>query len=322
MGLQESLKARRAARRSLDKTVEVATSTAKDTTKTPEAERRQILLDTLEELRLALEKWEATQMEVEIHIADADLEASVDEADAVRKEQRQAKRAVILALHAVSPNGHVTPGSVSVASSEATRLPKLDLPHFEGNVKDWPSFWELFANAVDKTEIPAISKFAYLRTVIKGDAARCVEGLSLTAAHYTKAVELLKARFGRKELIVVSHVQSLLSLQVKANTTDALRTSLDRILADVRSLETLEIKGEQYGVFLTPIILAKLPEQMRMSWARQSKEKESDCDFLLDFIKDELESRERSHAFSAAAETPKTTEERRAPRRSAVSAQP
>ena len=320
MGLAESQKARRAARRSLMTTVKVADKAVQQPTEMPPAERRQLLEDQIEYLKEALMKWEATQADVELVIPDDQLEADVDEADVVRAEVKDVKRAVTLALKTLGATPEVK-SSPSVAGSEGTRLPKLDLPRFGGNVKDWPSFWELFENAVDGTELPEVSKFAYLRTVLDGDAARCIEGLSLTAAHYGKAVALLKERFGREELIIVSHVQSLLNIQVKGSSTETLRELLDKLLADVRSLETLSITGERYGVFLTPIILSKLPEKMRMDWARVSAQKESDLDFLLNFVKVEIESRERSNAFSAAADAPtRKTEERRTTGKATVSA--
>ena len=64
-----------------------------------------------------------------------------------------------------------------------------------------------------------------------------------------------------------------------------------------RSLQGLDITGEQYGVFLNPIILSKLPNVIRLEWARHCEKKESDLEFLLSFIKREIETREQSAVF-------------------------
>ena len=48
----------------------------------------------------------------------------------------------------------------------------------------------------------------------------------------------------------------------------ALRAIQDELLMHVRSLESLGIKGNKYGVLLTPVILSCLPNDIRMEWAR------------------------------------------------------
>ncbi|KAJ8030134.1 Fatty acid synthase [Holothuria leucospilota] len=82
----------------------------------------------------------------------------------------------------------------------------------------------------------------------------------------------------------------------------------DELLAHVRSLESLGISGEKYGFFLTPVILSRLPQDIRMEWAREGEGKESDLDFLLQFLKRELQRRERSDVFrgvsSASRDSP------------------
>ncbi|XP_014673255.1 PREDICTED: uncharacterized protein LOC106813592 [Priapulus caudatus] len=52
-----------------------------------------------------------------------------------------------------------------------------------------------------------------------------------------------------------------------------------------------------YGMFLTPIILSRLPSGLRMEWARDGEGHESDLEFLLAFLKKEIERRERSEVF-------------------------
>lgn len=76
-------------------------------------------------------------------------------------------------------------------------LPNLKLPKFSGQVTKWPSFWDQFQAAVGSTNMEAISKFTYLKNLLLGEAARCIGGLSLTAAHYHLASELLEKRYGR-----------------------------------------------------------------------------------------------------------------------------
>ena len=51
--------------------------------------------------------------------------------------------------------------SGSQASVEA-KLPKLELPLFDGEPTDWTSFWDQFAAIVDSSDLPDVTKFTYL----------------------------------------------------------------------------------------------------------------------------------------------------------------
>ncbi len=48
---------------------------------------------------------------------------------------------------------------------------------------------------------------------------------------------------------------------------------------------------------LTAIILSRLPADLRMGWAREGEQHESDLNWLLAFLQSEIERRERSQSF-------------------------
>ena len=158
----------------------------------------------------------------------------------------------------------------------------------------------------DNCELPDITKFSYLLSLLKSEARMAVQGLSLTAANYRTACDILGKRYGRPERIIIlfSHLQELLTLSVprKPNVTDLWRM-YDDLQAHVRSLDALGISGEQYGVVLTPLILSRLTPELRLEWARDGEGHESDLLFLLDFLQREIERRERSRAFSGEGAT-------------------
>ena len=77
------------------------------------------------------------------------------------------------------------------------RLPKLTLPKFKGDVKNWTSFWDSFQSAIHNNEsIPKVDKFNYLNSLLEGTAYKTVQGLPLTEKNYDSAVAMLKDRFG------------------------------------------------------------------------------------------------------------------------------
>ena len=52
--------------------------------------------------------------------------------------------------------------------------------------------------------------------------------------------------------------------------------------------------GDQYDVILTPLILSRLPQDVRLEWAREGEGREIDLDWLL---ASEINRRERSQSF-------------------------
>ncbi|GFT37482.1 DUF1758 domain-containing protein [Trichonephila clavipes] len=72
---------------------------------------------------------------------------------------------------------------------------------------------ELFKTAIhDNNSLNSIDKFTYLKGLLGSSALATVEGFAITAENYAKAVEILKDRFGRKDAIINSHMQKLLSV--------------------------------------------------------------------------------------------------------------
>ena len=57
----------------------------------------------------------------------------------------------------------------------------------------------------------------------------------------------------------------------------------------IRSLEALGVSGKQCEAFLMPFILSRLLSEMRLEWNRQGAGHESDLEWLLKFLQEEIE---------------------------------
>ncbi|GBL75467.1 hypothetical protein AVEN_194643-1 [Araneus ventricosus] len=144
----------------------------------------------------------------------------------------------------------------------AIKLPKLTVNKFYGDHKNWLEFRSQFENAIDKnSSLSKIEKLIYLKSLVGGVAAKAISGFSLTENNYDAALELLKNRFGQKNLLINAYLRSLLDLTPIKNTSDtnSLRKLYDRAETEIRNLESLGINSESYGNLLTPIILKVLP---------------------------------------------------------------
>ena len=183
------------------------------------------------------------------------------------------------------------------------RLQKLDLPPFFGKYTEWSSFYDQFkAHVHNRDDIHPVSKMTYLTSLLRGEAKDVIKEYELTEANYPIVIEQLEKRFGRPEKIAFAHVQALLTVKPKPiskgpNYVKQLWSLRDELVSHVRSLETLDVKGKDCGVFLTPIILSHLPEEIRFEWARVGEGKERDLPFLLEFMQKEIERIERCNTY-------------------------
>ncbi|VDI73293.1 Hypothetical predicted protein [Mytilus galloprovincialis] len=85
-------------------------------------------------------------------------------------------------------------------STCSIKLPKLDLPFFNGEKIKWMEFWDSFQSSVhSNTKLTDIEKFNYLWSKLQGEAKRAVSGLTLSSDNYSLAINILQERFGNKQ---------------------------------------------------------------------------------------------------------------------------
>ncbi|XP_062619808.1 uncharacterized protein LOC134281340 [Saccostrea cucullata] len=162
---------------------------------------------------------------------------------------------------------------LSLLSNHATnnhRLPKLNLPDFDGNILQWNMFWDSFESTIHRNQtLTPIQKFSYLKAQLQDAAAQTIAGFTLTNANYETAIDLLKERFGQPQKIINAHMRALMELQAPRNDAISLRNYGDCLESHVRSLECLGQKQEMYGALLIPVIMNKLPAEIRKNIARE-----------------------------------------------------
>ena len=119
--------------------------------------------------------------------------------------------------------------------------------------------------------------------MLDGPAAATIAGLALSSANYSIAVKLLHERFGNRQLVINSLMESLLKLSCVSSMVDIKRVRMvhEMIESNVRSLQNLGISAEMYGSLLIPIMLAKIPEELKIIISRDVKGETWDFEQLL-----------------------------------------
>ena len=250
-----------------------------------------------------LEQLDEVQGQLEMLLDDAAMSADIEEADKFRRQARKALVAAEVKLEKLVNRNSTQPAGEAVSSHSLRRvnLPKFELPKFDGDVMQWQSFWDQFsAHIGDVEDLSNAHKLGYLKRCLIGPALRVIDSLQLTNENYEIACENLKTRFGRPEKIIYSHIVALLNLPVPVKNHDyvsQLWNLRDSIVSHVRNLEALEVPSSDCEVFLTPIVLSRLPAELRLEWSREGDGRERDLEFLMAFLQLEIQRLERSEAF-------------------------
>ena len=195
------------------------------------------------------------------------------------------------------------PNLSSININSHTRLPKQQIPSFYGDPLMFQSFWEIFDSSVNSNpNLDKISKFSYLKGLLKDKASDAILGLSLTSENYDEAVAILKSRFGDPQIVIQTNMDVLLSLPDVESCSHIrlLRKILDVIETTSRNLRPHNIDSNHYGPILISVIMKKLPEEFRLELSRQMPVGKWDLAKLLEVFSKELASRERCQSIKSS----------------------
>ena len=120
------------------------------------------------------------------------------------------------------------------------KLPKLQIRKFSGKFSDWFPFWNTFEAEIDSTDLPAVSKFGFLKELLEPKIRADIDGLPFTTEGYERAKNILKNEYGKTSEIINAHIQNIMGLPTVTGTNPAKVHEFYKTLSyNVQSLETL-----------------------------------------------------------------------------------
>ena len=134
-----------------------------------------------------------------------DIEEEIDEAGDFRSSIQGAIFNIEEKLEGVQEEERkpVHPPPQSTSSFEEAKFPRIQIKKFAGDMVEFQSFWDCFDAMIDrKSTFSDVTKFAYLKSFLRGQALSAVQGLQLTDGNYKEAVEILQNRFGNKQMVI------------------------------------------------------------------------------------------------------------------------
>ncbi|UYV74943.1 hypothetical protein LAZ67_12001873 [Cordylochernes scorpioides] len=193
--------------------------------------------------------------------------------------------------------------------SNLHRLPKLELPKFGGEAREWLQFWSAFQSVHDDDSISACVKFQYLQNcMIKGSVSEeIVSSFPNSAANYPLVISTLKERFGREDMLVEVYVRDLIAIILEnahGRNTTSFSTVYVRLSSQLRALGSLGVTTDKCAAILYPMVESALPEDLFVAWERTRHHHKPDEDGkhnsseallekLMEFLKHEVEGSER-----------------------------
>ena len=141
--------------------------------------------------------------------------------------------------------------------STSIKLHKLPVTKFNGNFENWLPFWNTFEAEIDKSDVPSVTKFAFLKEWLEPKVRAEIEGLPFTSEGYQRAKNILKNEYGKTSEIVNIHVQNIMGLPVITDSNPAkVNDFYKSLLYNTQALETLGKLDKVSG--MTRSVLEKL----------------------------------------------------------------
>ena len=259
-----------------------------------EEEHLEFLQGSLEYINIQLERIRIIQDNVIDMVAEDRVEYEVMEM--INFEQYVNKELLVLKKfidkHCQSKDDHVSLSPVS--SSECTRvmkLPKLEIKPFKGDPTTWQSFYDSFDCAVHRNEsLSGVQKMNYLMNLLVGQVAESVKGLTLSNDNYEIALNILKERYGDNQVVISAHMNNLLSMDPVKSISDvkSLRKLCDIIKSQIRGLNCIGIEAKNYGPLLIPVVLSKVPDEIKLVVSRKFGKDIWDAENFLGTFESEL----------------------------------
>ena len=155
-----------------------------------------------------------------------------------------------------------------VIEIKKVRLPRIELPTFEGQSKDWKTFFDIFKGTVhDHPTLPKVQKLYYLKGALKGEAKRVLAHLPTTEDNYDVALKLLQDRYENQFLITKAHLSNIFKIDpMKKECRDSLRKLIGVFNENKMALNALGLDTKASDFKWIHILSEKLDSETAKEW--------------------------------------------------------
>nr|XP_041631965.1 uncharacterized protein LOC121502439 [Drosophila kikkawai]XP_041631966.1 uncharacterized protein LOC121502439 [Drosophila kikkawai] len=185
--------------------------------------------------------------------------------------------------------------SMVVKAEELPTLPKIQIPTFFGDSKEWDLFYELFTELIHTREDLSPSlKFNYLKSALKGEARNVVTHLLLGAGeNYEATWEFLTKRYENKRKIFSEHMNRLMDMpNLNLDSDKQIKKFIDTINESIYIIKLKAHLSEEVDAVFPHIILRKFNKEylnLYESHVKKTKDIQALSD-VMEFLEQRLNS--------------------------------
>ncbi|XP_055527778.1 uncharacterized protein LOC129720336 [Wyeomyia smithii] len=225
----------------------------------------------LDKLEKKLEEFEAIQEEIAELDEHGEYEEETNRVSGKFEHEYYEIRAALLAKIAPSiqpiANLDTTIGR-SHNTYSGVRLPQISLPDFDGDYTGWLSFKSTYESLIhESTDLNDVQRFHYLKSALKGEAAKLIESLTITSGNYAIAWETITKRYSNEYLLKKRHLQALMEYpKIERKTAASIHGLVDEFEQRLKVLKQLGEKTECWGALLLHWMCSKLDSRSLQMW--------------------------------------------------------
>ncbi|XP_071054607.1 uncharacterized protein [Onthophagus taurus] len=183
-------------------------------------------------------------------------ETDFDDQDKIRKDVDTAYFTIKALFHKMQQPD----ASDSVPAPSTPKLNKIVIPTFDGNYKNWPTFFDLFRTLIHENDsLSPVAKYQYLLTSLKGEAFNLLKGLPVTNENYSIAYTTLKRRYQNKRHLATLYFNEIINLKpVHDESSKSFRHFIDTFKENVEGFRSLKFPVQHWDFLLFNLLLLKI----------------------------------------------------------------
>lgn len=103
------------------------------------------------------------------------------------------------------------------------------------------SFWGEFKTQINKSSVPDVTKFLYLKELLVTKVRNLIDGLPFTADGYQRDKDLLARRYGKTSEAVGTYVRNILELPtIRETDVKKILELYEGLVFNIEALQTLQ----------------------------------------------------------------------------------
>ncbi|XP_059047784.1 uncharacterized protein LOC131843186 [Achroia grisella] len=149
---------------------------------------------------------------------------------------------------------------LSSAAHLNNSTPQLEIPTFTGQYTHWPTFHDLFYEAIhNNNTLSKSQKMQHLKGKIKGEAERLIHHLTISSDNYDTAWEILTHRYNNPQILFTKHIEILLNqANISKQTSFDIKKLHDVSMECIHAIHNLGIDTTTWDPLLVHILSKKL----------------------------------------------------------------